>query len=126
MQLEGLSFPEAARFLARRAGIELADEPPSPAEQRKAQLRLLLIKANAAAKDYYQGLLGKTRAGQEALAYLWRRGLDEQTVKTFKLGYAPGGWNGLTAELARRGFDGELGVKAGLLASKTANQYYDI
>ncbi len=126
MELEGLSFPEAARFLAGRAGIELADEPPSPAEQQKAQLRALILKANAAARNYYQGLLGKTRAGQEALAYLLRRGLDEQTVKAFKLGYAPGGWSSLTAELSRRGFDGALGVKAGLLASKTENQYYDI
>ena len=126
MQLEGLSFPEAARFLARRAGIEFDEAPPSPAEQRKAQLRELLLKANAAARDYYQGLLENTRAGQEALAYLLRRGLDQKTVKAFKLGYAPAGWNGLTAELARRGFNEEVGAKAGLLASKTANQYYDI
>lgn len=126
MQLEGLSFPEAVRLLARRAGIELDDEPPSPAEQRKASMRALLLKVNAAARDYYQGLLWNTRAGQEARAYLLRRGLSEQTVKTFKLGYAPSGWNGLTKELDRLGFDRELGLKAGLLASKSEKHYYDI
>ena len=125
MQLEGLSFPEAARFLARRVGIELTDEPPSPAEQEKARLRALLLKANAVARDYYQSLLKNSPSGQEALAYLLRRGLNEQTIKDFKLGYAPSGWNGLKSELARCDFDGEVGVKAGLLASKTKGQYYD-
>ncbi len=126
MQLEGLSFPEAVRSLARRAGIELDDGPSSPAEQRKASMRALLLKANTAARDYYQDLLWHTRAGQEARAYLLQRGLNEQTVKSFKLGYAPSGWNNLTKELERHGFDGELGLKAGLLASKSANNYYDI
>ena len=126
MQLEGLSFPEAVRLLARRAGIELDDEPPSPAEQRKASMRALLLKVNTAARDYYQGLLFNTRAGQEARTYLLRRGLNEQTVKAFKLGYAPSGWNGLTKELGRLGFDRELGLKAGLLASKSEKHYYDI
>ncbi|MEW5921689.1 MAG: DNA primase [Bacillota bacterium] len=126
MQLEGLSFPEAARFLAKRAGIEIENEPMSPAEQRKARLRALLLQTNTAARDYYQYQLWQTTAGREALLYLLQRGLDEQTVKAFKLGYAPAGWHGLTAELTRRGFDGELGVKAGLLAGKTPQQYYDI
>ncbi|HAP32590.1 MAG TPA: DNA primase, partial [Firmicutes bacterium] len=113
MQAEGISFPEAAHYLARRAGMELEDEPRSPAEQQKERLRALLLKAGATAREYFQFHLWRTSAGQEALAYLQRRGLTEQTIKAFKLGYAPAGWNGLTSELSRHGFDGELGMKAG-------------
>lgn len=126
MQAEGISFPEAAHFLARRAGMELEDEPLSPAEQQKARLRELLFKANAVAREYFQFQLWQTSAGRAALAYLQQRGLTGQTVKAFKLGYAPPGWSGLTAELARHGFDGELGMKAGLLAGKGEKKYYDL
>lgn len=126
MQAEGISFPEAAHFLARRAGMELEDEPLSPADQQKARLRALLLKAGAVAREYFQFHLWQTSAGRKALAYLQQRGLTAQTIKDFKLGYAPAGWNGLTAELARRGFDGELGMKAGLLAGKGDKKYYDL
>lgn len=127
MQLEGLAFPDAVRFLAKRAGIDVEDEPVSPAEQKKARLRALLLQVNSVAREYFRQQLRQTAAGRAALQYLLRRGLNEEAVEAFGLGYAPDGWHGLEAELARHGFDGELGIKAGLLAAgKGAGQYYDL
>ncbi len=126
MEMEGLSFPDAVRHLAKKAGIMVENTSVDPSGQKKARLRTLLLQINNVARDYFQSQLWQTAAGKQALQYLLQRGMDLQTVKLFKLGYAPGGWQHLTAELARRGYDGMLGVKAGLLAAREPGQYYDL
>ncbi|HOF88001.1 MAG TPA: DNA primase, partial [Armatimonadota bacterium] len=111
MLLEHLSFPEALERLAERAGV-----PPiavTPQQQIRKEERDYLYEANAAAAlAFSKALAGK--AGAAARAYLERRGMTPEMAARFGLGYAPPGWDMLTAHLKGRGFSEEVLIKAGL------------
>jgi DNA primase len=91
MKKEGWDFSETLRFLAEKAGVEL--KPPTPAEQAAAEehdsQRLLLEEA----VTFYHHQLRNTPAGKTALAYLHQRGLNDETIEAFGLGYAPQSWD---------------------------------
>jgi len=110
MEREGLSFPEALRLLAPRAGVEL-DERRSREDVRNARRREVM----EAAVAFYHAVLTGSRAGQPALDYLRGRGFTEATIATHQLGFAPNGWDHLVRQLAsRRQVDaGEL-IEVGL------------
>ncbi len=120
-QMENLSFPEAARVLARRAGIELEAEDPAAARVRGEKEQIYA--ANALAAAYFQRMLLLAPEGAPARAYAARRGLEARTLETFKLGYAPPGWDGLARELAAAGVDLSLAVTAGLLKAGERSHY---
>jgi DNA primase len=120
-QLENLSFPDAARLLARRAGIELEAEDPAAARVRGEKERIYA--ANALAAAYFQRMLVLAPEGEPARAYVARRGLGAATIEAFKLGFAPPGWDGLARELAANGVDPALAVTAGLLKAGERNPY---
>lgn len=121
-QLENLTFPDAARMLARRAGIELAEEDPQAARVRGEKEQIYA--ANAAAAAFYQRILKLAPEGEIARAYVEKRGLDPATVDAFKLGYAPNDWGALVAELQREGIDLAIAEKAYLLKAGQRG-YYD-
>ena len=118
MQMEGFSFPEAVRYLAQRSGIKIDPLPSSSAEREARQRRETLLKMNSLAQKYYQMLLWKAPEGKKALNYLLKRGLTKQTILDFGLGYALHGWEGLTGELRKKGFDLKLAVKGGLVGPR--------
>jgi DNA primase len=93
MQRDGLTFPEALRTLAARAGVEI-DERTKREDARRARLRQVLETAIA----FYHAVLTGSKAGEAALAYLRGRGFTDQTIETFQLGWAPAGWD----QMARR------------------------
>lgn len=103
MQTESLSFPEAVAHLARQAGLEV------PQESRGATL---LGAVDAACAFFEQTLHGAE--GREARNYLERRGLDEATIRRFRLGYAPGGRDRLKRVLTKQ-IPEALLIEAGLL-----------
>ena len=105
---EGLDFPEALERLAEEAGVEL---PRRKAPERRRELLEVL----ALAQTYFMEHL---HAHPEALAYLRKRGLTEESVARFGLGYAPPKGDGLVAFLARHGVAPEEGVRAGVLAER--------
>lgn len=105
---EGLDFPEALERLAEEAGVEL---PRRKAPERRRELLGVL----ALAQTYF---LEHLHAHPEALAYLRKRGLTEESVARFGLGYAPPKGDGLVAFLARHGVAPEEGVRAGVLAER--------
>jgi len=121
-QLENLSFPEAARLLARRAGVELAEEDPQAARVRGEKEQIYA--ANAAAAAFYQRVLTLEPEGEIARVYVARRGLAPATVEAFKLGYAPSDWGALVAELQRNGIDLAIAEKAYLVKAGQRG-YYD-
>ncbi len=126
MQVEDLSFPEAVRLLAGQAGIEVnVKDSLSPAEKREAQEKEVLLSLNNAAKDYFERNLWNSEGGLKVRNYLYKRGLDEKTVKSFGLGFAPENWEGLKSELQKKGVSLELAVKGGLLGKKPPSRYYD-
>ena len=112
MDTEGLSFPEAVERLANDAGLPLPK--PDPQYERAAKERLGLYDALEAASVYFEEQLG-TRDGREALDYAARRGLSPQTMKEFRIGFAPNAKDVLKAALIKRGFSESQLLDAGLL-----------
>jgi DNA primase len=97
MKRDGLSFPEALKVLAAKAGVEL-DERTTREDARKARLRDVLESAIA----FYHAVLTGSRTGQAALDYLRGRGFTDETINRHQLGYAPGGWDTLARKLAEK------------------------
>jgi DNA primase len=97
MRRDGVAFPEALRVLAQRAGVEI-DERTS----REDAHRKRLAEVMEAAFAFYHAVLTGSKMGAAALAYLHGRGFSDESIGKFGLGYAPGGWDALVRQLARR------------------------
>ncbi len=118
---ESLSFGDAVRALAKKAGIEVAPESPHAARARSE--REAMYDANRIAAAYFKRMLA-TEQGAAARAYCRQRGLAAETVERFDLGYALDAWDGLVAELGANAVDLGLAAKAGLVKSGQRG-YYD-
>jgi DNA primase len=121
-QMENVPFPEAVRTLAKRAGIAMEEETPAAARARSE--KELIYRANELAAEYFHRMLTRDPAGEDARAYCERRGLDQETIAAFKLGFAPDRWGGLVGELQREGVDLAIAAKAGLV-KPGQHGYYD-
>ncbi len=97
MRREGLTFPEALKRLAAKAGIEI-DERTSRDDARKARLREVLEQAIA----FYHAVLTQSKTGEPALEYLHKRGFTDATIERFQLGWAPDGWDQMIKMLKSR------------------------
>jgi DNA primase len=97
MKLENLSFPEALKRLAAKAGIEI-DERTSREDARKARQHEVLEQAVA----FYHVVLTSSKTGATALEYLHGRGFTDETIEKFQLGYAPDGWDQMIKMLKSR------------------------
>ncbi|MBV9828234.1 MAG: DNA primase [Alphaproteobacteria bacterium] len=86
MRADNLDFVEAVERLAGEAGIPVPQQTPQ--EREKAQRQKTLLEGLAAAADFFEGQLWSP-AGARARDYLTRRGLDEETIRRFRLGWAP-------------------------------------
>ena len=86
MQTGSLSFPEAVEALAREAGLEVPKATPE--ERERAQRQTTLRGALESAANWFEEQLHGS-GGREALAYLEKRGLDPDTIRRFRLGFAP-------------------------------------
>jgi DNA primase len=110
MKHDGLDFGDALRLLAERTGVKLKERRVSE-EQDRAIRRL--YDANEAAADYFQRQLS-TDAGKAGQAYVERRGIDEATARSFRLGYSPPGWGDCIEHLRGQRFSDREIVGAGL------------
>src|SRR6187401_1660690 len=97
MQRDSVTFPEALRTLAERAGVEI-DERTKREDIHKARLRGVLDSAIA----FYHAVLTNSAAGKTALDYLHGRGFTDATIETYQLGWAPAGWDQMTRALATK------------------------
>ena len=114
MERDSLTFPEALKQLAGRAGVEI-DERTKREDAHNARLREVLESAIA----FYHAVLTKSPTGEPALAYLRGRGFTDATIEKFQLGWAPRGWDQMTRQLAskRQVAPGEL-LEVGLASSR--------
>jgi DNA primase len=116
MKKEGWDFPQALRFLAQRAGVEL--EPLTPekkeADERLERLRGLLEES----VTFYQHNLLQTSAGEKALSYLQDRGLITNTIETFGLGYSPDSWDLTNQYFLEKGYSAEDLLDAGIVGER--------
>jgi DNA primase len=126
MKLNHLTFPEAARLLARKTGVVIPERTMSREEKERQGLAEQLRRINEIAAAFYVETL-QSPAGESAREYLRQRGIGESAIGTFRIGFAPQGWNYLLDHLKRRGISPELAEKAGLLVARTGNAqgYYD-
>ncbi len=129
MRQEHLTFPEAIRSLADRAGIDLPVRSIRPAgggAARGEEGRLQLLDVHKAAAEFFRQQLNHQEEGDGARAYLRGRGVPQLMVDRFGLGYAPASWEGLLRHLLRRGFSKEQAERAGLaLERKEGSGAYD-
>lgn len=125
MQMERMSFVEAVKLLANRAGMELPENADDTAMQReRAYKERLYAACKAAARFYMETLLGPD--GAPGRAYLAGRGLTSESVKRFGIGYAPAAWDALKTHLLAAGFAQQELLDAGLLVHNTEkNSVYD-
>ncbi len=123
MKHEKLSFPEAVKFLAKRANIPLPRE--SFDAKREKQLDKLYY-ANQVANEYFVKNLHRMVPGRKARHYLNKRGFSPETQKLFSLGYAPADWEGLIRYAQTKGIEKETLNQAGLAVPRTESSgYYD-
>ncbi|MHB8652510.1 MAG: DNA primase [Terriglobia bacterium] len=126
MLIENLSFGEALRRLAEKAGIALRETAGDETYDTNAKERAALQKIHDVAAKFYAAQLGGTSEGRAARAYLADRGLTDEVVAQFRLGYAPAEGRGLTARLSEAGFAPELAEKSGLvLRDSEGNRRFD-
>jgi len=107
--IEGVEFGDALKILARRAGVKLPSYDP---ELRTARQRLYEIADLSA--SFFERQLEANQGGQKARKYLLKRGIKEETIKKWRLGYAPQNWRSLSDFLVGKGYSREEVVKTGL------------
>jgi DNA primase len=125
-EIEGVDFKGALELLAERYGVELQreQEDPREAERRKQRERLLeLLKRTT---GYYERYLWESSEAARAREYLLGRGLNEQTLREFRVGYAPSAWDRVLLASRRGGFsEAELYATGLAQRSKQNGQPYD-
>lgn len=120
MKMENLSFPEAVRAVAQKAGIPLPKrEFSSPEEAREAGLRRQLLDLHEAATQYFEAALKSAEAAR-AREYMTGRGITAETVAKFRIGYAPDDFNHMRNALAPH-FSEEAMRASGLFSAKEQN-----
>ncbi|MBN2673627.1 MAG: DNA primase [Deltaproteobacteria bacterium] len=128
-RIEGIEFMDAARLLAGKYGVQLPEKPMTPeakskqdrAREEKERRRFILETATA----FFESKLWSSE-GRTAQTVLKERGISEETAKTFRLGYAPDGWQGLLDFLAKSRVSAREVEAVGLaLPRKNGSGYYD-
>ena len=126
MKSDGLAFPEAARSLARRYGIDIPQKHLTLEQKKRMGERESLLKINRQAADYFHQTLVRRPAEQPAMAYLKERGLSKDIIDRFHLGYAPKGWDNIIHFFSKRGVPLAKVERSGLiLPKKDKRGYYD-
>lgn len=120
-EIEGIEFGDALRLLASKAGVELKRENPQVASERKRLYEICDL-----ACSLFEKQLGNSAYGKEAKEYLLKRGISEDSIKKWRLGYSPDTWQGLSDFLVGRGYTRDEIVMAGLaVKSEKGNDPYD-
>ncbi|MEN6579718.1 MAG: DNA primase, partial [Anaerolineaceae bacterium] len=123
MKREGWDFNEALRNLAERAGVTLVQHSPETEADGKARPDLSAVLEEAA--SFYRQQMLRTPAGNKALDYLHKRGLTDETIKVWGLGYAPDSWTALLDHLRLKNFQPGIMVEAGLMTERDDGSIYD-
>src|SRR5215208_844658 len=126
MEIEGLSFPESVRIVAEKAGVplpELVDDKRFEVKRKEADE---VIQLNGWALEFWeQQLIENNAEARAAREYVEGRGINEETVKTFRLGYAPNSWEALGNYLRSKGAGIGQIERSGLVVKKEQGGYYD-
>jgi DNA primase len=123
MKIENIEFGDALRILASRAGVELKSQTGD--WQKTKSERQVLLNICEMATRFFEAYFKKSVKGKEAQEYLFSRGLKQETIDEWRIGYAPESWSYLSDFLIGRGYKREDIIKAGLAISKENNKFFD-
>ncbi|HEX9918652.1 MAG TPA: DNA primase [Pyrinomonadaceae bacterium] len=126
MEMERVSFPEAIKIVAEKVNMPL----PEMVEDKRFEARRKeadeVVELNSWALEWWEGQLGEGNAEAKAARdYVEGRGITDETRRTFRLGYAPDSWDGLSSYLKRKGAASSQIERSGLVVKKDAGGFYD-
>lgn len=122
MKIENISFPESVELLAERSGINLPTSD-NPEDEKKSKLRAKVYEVNQSAAEFYHQNLYKPTS-KEAQEYIKKRKLDNNTLKSFLIGYA-GDNNELLVYLKQKNFQEEEMLASSLIGKSENGRMYD-
>lgn len=116
-ELEGLTFVEAMQFLGDKVGVKVEKSQFKGSAKKKTE-KDEFFKAHELACMFFEEKLFHTNDGKKVLKYLENRGLKEETIREFRLGFAPDDYNALHKHLLKKGISKNVLVKSGFVSSK--------
>ncbi len=116
MKIEGVEFGDALRILAQRAGVKLRKQDSRLKTERQRLYEICELSC-----QFFEKQLEGSKKGRQAKSYILKRGVSEESIKKWRIGYAPDTWEGLSDFLVGKGYNREEIVKAGLAVKKQDN-----
>ena len=116
--IENISYFDAIKLQAEKLGIPLPERKRSPQEVAREREIQDLRKVNELARDFFHNCLTMTHMGERGKAYFAGRGIRQETIEEFQLGYAPPAWDKLSTAFLKRGIKQEFLLASGLCAER--------
>lgn len=126
-EVEGVDFKDALRILAERSGVKLEDKVFDRKNTVSSDQKQVLIDLHEKVTVFYENQLWQTDDGAKVLAYLKKRGLTEESIRFFRLGFAPDSYERTYSFLLKEGFTRQHLMQAGLALTQetTVEKIYD-
>lgn len=125
-KLEGVDFYNALKILADKAGVKLVSRTIRRGDQEHtADLKTRLYEINDLAAKLYHKILTDHPKAEKARGYLRQRGMNDQTISDFRIGYAPNSWDFLIRFMKSKKYEPQDVFRAGMLARNSGGDYYD-
>lgn len=124
MEHEQFSYPEALKYLAKKYNIEIIEEEQTPEQIEKANARESLYVVNSFARDFFRQTLHHSPEGKAiGLTYFKERGVSNEMLEKFQLGFNPEGWDTFSLKAEKKGYKQEFLEKTGLTIFKDDKRY---
>jgi DNA primase len=123
MKIEGVSFPEAVKLLARKTGIEIEERQLTPSEKKSQDEYAQFLSINELTTSYYRSVLLNGQEGEPARQYLANRAVESDISDAYRLGFAPDRRDGLVKHLRNNGADLDTALKLGIVRKSDAGWY---
>lgn len=123
MKIEGISFPEAVKLLAKKVGVEIEERQLTPAERKSQDEFGQFQKINELTASYYRSILMHGQEGEAARLYLAGRTVTAEVSEAYRLGFAPDRRDGLAKHLKNNNVDLDTAQKLGIIRKSDAGWY---
>lgn len=124
MEYDGLSYTDALKYLAGKYGIEIVERELTDEDLKAQNERESLFIINNFAKDYFIDKLKNSDEGKAVgLSYFQNRGLQDEDIEKFELGYSLESWDDFLKHALEKGFSNEIIQKAGMISSQGEREY---
>jgi len=123
-ELEGITFSEALQVLGDKAGVKI-DESKIKKSVVSKSVKDEFFKAHVLACEFFEDKLWNSDDGKKVLKYLYKRGLNDDFIREFRLGFAPDSYDDLYPALLEKGVSREVLLKSGFVSTKGVDGIYD-